>query len=242
MVSTCSRTARRTTVAIDSVLKSEDLVPLVLAPLSIGDFEVACVCKLWSRKWRDLARAVETRVDGALTSLHPDLPQLRDLIDVGQFDSRPLGPLGVKIAVKPALVHLGRAIEAAMNARVSARTRQFNFIVFSTADADQLHRLLGKIQPSPNVRRLGSLVRVSVYPTPQARYQLLDPNVSGAANVPQHVHTLTSTIDIVAKGTEADAWYNLLLDTIQSAERTMIFKTVAEARAVVNTLPAMPAG
>ena len=126
---------------------------------------------------------------------------------------------------------------------ISARTRQFNFIVFSTADADQLHRLLGKIQPSPNVRRLGSLVRVSVYPTPQARYQLLDPNVSGAAmNVPQHVHTLTSTIDIVAKGTEADAWYNLLLDTIQSAERTMIFKTVAEARAVVNTLPAMPAG
>ena len=169
----------------------------------------------------ELAEAKKSNFD-RVSQLHPDMPQLLKLIDQhkGEFQTKPMGPLGANISVKPEYEHLHAAIECAVNP-----TFLISFGVFSGKDEVLLRKLLAQL-PARNGRRpLSSIVRCVVIEKLQPRFNLSKrPNGAPTA--------LIETIDITAKGRDADMWFNFLCDSC-NAEHRMVFTDPEEAQKAV---------
>ena len=174
----------------------------------------------------ELAEAKKANFD-RVSQLHPDMPQLLQLIEKhkSKFQTKPLGPLGNNISIKSDFEHLSAAIELAIG-----RPFLLAFAVFSNDDEKVLRKVLEEVRPcqrmakAPPQFQLRNMLRVGIR-SQQARFTL--------AQRPKNAPTaLMQTLDITAKGRDADMWFNFLCDSC-NAEHRMVFTDREEAQKAV---------
>ena len=164
-------------------------------------------------------------------SLHPEMPQLLELIgkNAKAFGKTPLGPLGLAVQVKPEHAALGPAIESAIGVKTL-----LCFIVDSPADESALRKLVGQLKPTRYP--LAPFLSISIRQGWDQQPRHKTTRKGGGPT------TLIEAIDILAKGNEADAWFNLLLD-VSNAELRMVFDDVDEAKKIIlSSKDARPEG
>ena len=158
-------------------------------------------------------------------ALHPSMPSLLELIQrsAKRFRSLPVGPLGLKIAVRDEYNALSPAIQQALGGVPS----MLSFVVTCHEDEKLLRELAAKVKAPANVHKrnhLDSLIRVMKVDERRPRYKLLGKR---GADAPP---SLLDVLDITASDGEADIIWNLLCDMCR-AETRLLFDSLEAAEA-----------